>query len=309
MRKTRKNRKTGTRRRHRGGFMSPEEYKTWRKQVYENLNTYLANNTKFTNTQTYTQNDEEYSTFKYSILQPGQIFAFRSKHFMYSLSYDPTKYTWVDYTAGIGKQSFLTAPPAEATDETSHQLQIVHKKMADYFGQYLNFIRILKPIKIIHFPVNYETNTLGPTSFTSNKEGIVKYLCVDKQSKRCADGYTLDFLWRVATERTGFLKGINLQGFREMAIRMNDPSKVELIGSVEAPPGLSYKEAYQKMQFEQSVKKVRMQLQIERQQELSALDSTCRRKQYEIHEKYSDLDIRAQQGENILEEEYLPGTA
>jgi hypothetical protein len=289
--------------------MSPEEFKAWRLQVYKNLETYLQNNTKWTDIHTHDQNNTDYSSFKYTYLQPGQIFAFRSKDQLYRLQFGPTKYTWVDYTAGMGKPSFLTAPPANATDETSRQLQILHKKMADYFGQYLNFIRILKPIKIIHFPVNYEMNTLGPTSFTSNKEGLVKYRCVDKQNNRCADGYTLDFLWRIATERTGFLKGINLQGFREMAIRMNDPSKVEFIGSVEAPPGLSYKEAYQKMQFEQSVKKVRMQLQIERQQELSALDSTCRRKQYEIHEKYSDLDIRAQQGENILEEEYLPGTA
>lgn len=309
MRKTRKQKKSGTRRRHRGGFMSPEEHAAWQKQVYENIKTYLKNNTQWTNVQTYDQNDGDYSTFKYSILQPGQIFAFRSKYHLYRLDFGPTKYTWVDYTAGIGKLPFLTAPPANATDETSRQLQIVHTKMAQYFGTYLNFIRILKPMKIIHFPVNYETNTLGPGSYSANKEGLVKAACIKKQSERCADGYTLDFLWRISTERVGLLKGVNLQGFREMALRMNDPSKVELIGSVEARPGTTYKDAYQQMLFENSVRKTLMEIESWHYEQLRELDAKCLTQRGELREKYEELQTRARAGENIFAEEHLPGTA
>ena len=289
--------------------MSPEEHKAWQNQVYENLKTYLQNNTKWTNVQTYDKNDGDYSTFKYSYLQPGQIFAFRSKYPIHYLQFGPTKYTWVDYTAGVGKQPFLTAPPANATDDISRQLQIVHTKMAQYFGTYLNFIRILKPMKIIHFPVNYETNTLGPGSYTSNKEGVVKGACVKKQSDRCADGYTLDFLWRISTERVGLLKGVNLQGFREMALRMNDPTKVELIGSVEAPAGTTYKEAYQKMLFEESIRKTSIQLEGWHFNQLRELEYKCLQERGELRERYEELARRVHAGENIFHEEHLPGTA
>lgn len=303
--------------------MTDEEYKNWRLKTYTNMKEFLANKERLydptyfrnpTESNETTVNDGDYSKFKYTFLQPGQIFFFRSQRVLTNLQYYRNKYTWVDYTGGIGKAPFLTAPPADATDETSRQLRIVNTKLTEYFGEWLNFIEIQRPIKIIHFPVDYEGNILGLGSYTSNKEGLVKGLCVTKQYESCADGYTLDFLWRATQERTGFLKGINLQGFREMALRMESPRNVKLIGSTKAPVGMTLEEAKKQMMNEKIKRKVYSdeftKVIEEHDRALAEIEANCEDKRRKVKQTYLDRIQRLDSGtENVFTPEYLPGTA
>ncbi len=303
--------------------MTDEEYKDWRLKTYTNMKEFLANKGRLydptyfrnpTESNETTVNDSDYSKFKYTYLQPGQIFFFRSREKLKNLFYYRNKYTWVDYTGSIGKTPFLTAPPADASDETSRQLRIINTKLTGFFGEWLNFIKIQRPIKIIHFPVDYDGDILGLGSYTSNKEGLVKGICVDKQYESCADGYTLDFLWRATQERTGILKGINLQGFREMALRMESPEKVKLIGSTKVPVGMTLEEAKKQLESDKIYKKVYSveirKITDEHESASRALEADCAAKRAKISERYYER-IRRLEGrtENTFTPEHLPGVA
>lgn len=189
-------------------------------------------------------NDENYTWFKYTTIPAGTFFRFRSHEKIKALKRKSEKEAelgrgalWVDYTESLGKPSF-EAPNARV-DPT------VAKGMSNRFGEWLNIIRTLKPLKILHFPVDYRyTNKGNKFSFTSEFEKLISILCASDDSNVydpeniCVDGYTLDFLYRsMESQKPPFDNApFLLEGFRELAILNPQPGvNIELVSSEYKP--------------------------------------------------------------------------
>ena len=178
------------------------------------------------------ENDGIYKEFKKTKLKPGTILAFRSKEPVAKIEDRPM---WLDYSPLIQKQSFLRA--VKNKENLPEEIPLL---MAQKFGPWINVVRIIKPITILHFPVDYESREKSQNehSFSSFFEGPIHALCAKKKYKEenfteeCADGYTLDFFFH---EMKGKFKGKGwYPGYREICIYHPNES-VEIVEFIYDP--------------------------------------------------------------------------
>lgn len=147
----------------------------------------------------YKENDNVYNKFKVTMIPEGREFYFRSKKNIEKLEDRPI---WLEYTG-----SFITG-------EGNKLPEIVSKKIIERFGNYVCKVRVKKSMNIIHFPVDYSSQeaSINNHSYSAYSEPVVRTICTKTgrllkyikskntddidYSKGCADGYTLDFLYR-----------------------------------------------------------------------------------------------------------------
>lgn len=177
--------------------------------------------------------NKDYSWYKYTIVPAGSTFLFRSMNRIDRID-NTRKAIWLDYSESLGSPSF------ERNDVNLSRG--VYNGIVNRFGEWLNTIVILKDMKILHFPVDYEnTGKNDIHSYTSELESIVRSTCVNDPDIYdpygiCIDGYTLDFLWRSpGNEESLPLPGIEyyLKGYRELCILLSKNKKnIRLISSI-----------------------------------------------------------------------------
>jgi hypothetical protein len=187
-------------------------------------------------------NNGNYTWYKYTIIPAGTIFHFRSKQKLTALE-ERTKESkkgrgamWVDYTETLGKPSFQVENPGTNAK--------IPRAMAKHFGPWLNTIRTLKPLTILHFPVDYtHIRPENIHSYTSEFERVISRICADLSEEFdpnaiCADGYTLDFLHRTVEFEKPPFNNVDylIENFRELAILNPKPGEtVEFISSEHVP--------------------------------------------------------------------------
>jgi hypothetical protein len=176
------------------------------------------------------QNNGDYTQYKYTWLQPGQRFQFRSKKELKASDIEPRP-MWLNYSASKGKPSFLLV------NETGQLNERVPKGMAKVFGPWLNTIEVKNYILILHFPVIYDDTTDLPDSFPAYYEGAVRQICIMWKIPVCASGYTLDFLYSPHTSKHVGWNGLPLiPHYRELCIL--EPiigENIEFISSIYTP--------------------------------------------------------------------------
>lgn len=162
-------------------------------------------------------NNGNYDHLKKTIIPEGAVFQFRSKTPINEIQ---PKAMWLDYSASLGKPSFLLKSENPRLLDPS-----IPKSMEKDFGQYVNTVVVIKPLEILHFPVRYdsqnESEEVNTNIYSAYYETIINQMCVGKQkwrdynySKACGDGYTLDFLFRKM--RPPYANWV--PGFRELCI-------------------------------------------------------------------------------------------
>jgi hypothetical protein len=169
----------------------------------------------------YNSNNGTYSSYKYTILQPGTLLQFRSRE-AYSKSMIQRRPMWLEYRRNKEEPSFLMGENIPYG---------MWGRLLVIFGPYINTIRIVKPLRILHFPVLYNEAT-DLNSIESIYEGYVRELCVTEKNKICADGYTLDFLFKPNTNWPPLRGYEPIEGKREICIL--DPIENETIEFVES---------------------------------------------------------------------------
>ncbi len=209
--KTRKNRKQKG-----GGYTKEERQKLMNDKkikIWENFSRMKAEPLEVLE-----ENDGIYKDFKKTIIKPGTILTVRSSFPIVKIEDRPM---WLDYSPLIKKQSFLKKP----TDPENLPPEISYA-MKELFGPWINEMRVIKPITILHFPVNYESKekSLSRDSYSAFFEGLLKDLCINKKThpnlhfeKECADGYTLDFFFKEMQKKIFKGKGW-YPGYREICI-------------------------------------------------------------------------------------------
>jgi hypothetical protein len=156
-------------------------------------------------------NNGDYTHIKYTFIEPGTRFLFRSKKELKAEDIQ-RKPMWLNYSASKGKSSFLL------TNETGELNNRIPRGMALYFGDWINTIEIKDYIIIVHFPVLYDAPN-DPDSFPSYYEGVVKQLCVHWKMPFCAAGYTLDFLFAPHySKKLGWENIGPIPGYRELCL-------------------------------------------------------------------------------------------
>ncbi len=190
-----------------------------------------------------TDNNGDYSWYKYTILPTGTRLYFRSKNkitVLQNRSRDlQNKWLgmWLNYSTVTGKPSYII----ENKRTDSKILQGMIKK----FGPYLNLVETTQPLKILHFPVDYtKTKSTDLHSYTSEIEPVIRAICADRPdffntNNICVDGYTLDFLYRSENAKEALTDiGKNVKGFREICLlgTGGKEPKIKLISSVEDNP-------------------------------------------------------------------------
>lgn len=162
-------------------------------------------------------NNGNYDHLKKTMIPEGTVFQFRSK---WPINEIQPKAMWLDYSASLGKPSFLLK-----SENASKLDPSIPKSMEKDFGPYVNTVVVIKPLEIVHFPVRYdsqnESQEVNTNIYSAYYETIIKQMCVEKQkwrdynySKACGDGYTLDFLFRKM--RPPYANWV--PGFRELCI-------------------------------------------------------------------------------------------
>lgn len=171
------------------------------------------------------KDDSNYSEWKYTMLKPGTLLQFRSKYKYYPESLE-ARGMWLNYSKSQGRPSFLQLP-----DKPEELDERIPREMIRHFGPYINTIRIKKPMKILHFPVNYK-RPHSRRSYTAAYQSIVKKLCVREMKPICADGYTLDFAHKKAAAVEPFPGVPPTKGLREICLLNVIPGEtVELVNS------------------------------------------------------------------------------
>lgn len=191
------------------------------------------------------ENDGTYDVwYKYTVLKPGTSLFFRSKQQITELqdrsrSKKEGKHIgmWLDYASAVNAPAF-----ARKNERTP---SLITKRFIEYFGDWINEVKVLRPLKILHFPVDY--TKVDPTnlhSYPSDYEGVIRDFCADRQNinntgkiqELCADGYTLDFLYRAIN--TEALEGIGraVKGYREICLLgVKEGDQVTLVSSTFDP--------------------------------------------------------------------------
>lgn len=155
----------------------------------------------------YEGNNGDYSSYKYTILEPGTLLQFRSRN-PYGKGMIERRPMWLEYRRSEEEPSFLSGE--NIPYETWGRILVI-------FGSYINTIRTLKPLQILHLPVLYNTPE-ELNSIESIYEGYIKELCVKEKNKICADGYTLDFMFKPSAEWPPFSGYDPVEGKRELCI-------------------------------------------------------------------------------------------
>lgn len=169
----------------------------------------------------YNVNDGIYTNYKYTILKQGAEFQFRSTYPMQKGMIE-RRPMWLEYRRSNDEPSFLLGQDIPYG---------MWGCMLVRFGSYINTIRILKPMKILHFPVFYDSPE-DMNSIDAIYEGYVREMCITKKYEVCADGYTLDFMFKPDETCPPFRSYTPIQGRRELCIlRPVEGENIEFVSS------------------------------------------------------------------------------
>lgn len=154
-------------------------------------------------------NNAIYTTLKKTTIPVGTRFFFRSHKNLTEVEDRPL---WVDYTASLGMPSFLLLPKQE-----SLLTPLAANKIIGTFGSYLNEVEVIRPLEVVHLPVDYVSKEASEAegSYSSSAEDIVEKVYSEKPGA-FADGYTIDFFFK---EMGGTFQSLSwLQGYRRLII-------------------------------------------------------------------------------------------
>lgn len=165
--------------------------------------------------------DNNYSKIKWTNIPINTYLLHRQT----DTNWNQTRDLWCDYSGRIedtdgtlimNSPSFLNKP-------------FFNNPIFSKLGQNFMIFKVIRPIRILHFPIidDFSTKELNvPASY----ETLIKYICTYQNAEECLDGYTMDFLtFYNHTEIP--LYGTYFPGYREICIlgRCNNSTYLELV--------------------------------------------------------------------------------